>query len=66
MIETAVHVKNLVQSIKAIVIVTINVKETLSVEGTIVVKVFQSLLTAVNQHLMVQVRKYKNCKNVEL
>ena len=66
MIETAVLVKNLVQSIKAIVIVTINVKETLSVEGTIVVKVFQSLLTAVNQHLMVQVRKYKNCKNVEL
>ena len=61
MIETAVHVKNLVQSIKVTVIGTINAKENLSVVGIIVVKVSQRMLTAVN-HLMVQVRKYKNCK----
>ena len=61
MIEVAVLVKRLVQSIKVTVIGAINAKETLSVVKTIVLHLFQSMLTAVN-HLMVQVRKYKKCK----
>ena len=61
MIEVAVHVKHLVQSIKVTVIGVINAKETLSVVKTIVLHLFQSMLTAVN-HLRVQVRNYKKCK----
>ena len=61
MIEVAVHVKHLVQSIKVTVIGAINAKETLSVVKTIVLHLFQSMLTAVN-HPMVQVRKYEKCK----
>ena len=61
MIEVVVHVKHHVQSIKVTVIGVINAKETLSVVKTIVLHLFQSMLTAVN-HLMVQVRKYKKCK----
>ena len=47
MIENAVHVKNLVESIKETVTGPVNAKETLSVEQIIVLGLFQEEQTAV-------------------
>ena len=47
MIENAVHVKNLVESIKETVMRTMNAKETLFVEQIIVLGLFQEEQTAV-------------------
>ena len=47
MIENAVHVKNLVESIKETAIRTMNAKETLFVEETIVLGLFQEEQIAV-------------------
>ena len=56
MMENAVQLKYLVQSIKETVTKTQNAKETLSVERTIVLHLFHQPQTAVN-HLLVQARK---------
>jgi hypothetical protein len=52
MIENAVPVKNLVQSIKETAMVTLNAKETLSVGQTIVLHLFHLMQIAVNPLLI--------------
>ena len=62
MIMNAVQLKYLVKSIKETVTKTQNAKETLSVERTIVLRLFHQPQTAVN-HLLVQTRNL-NIKNL--
>ena len=66
MMENAVQLQHLVQSIKETVTKTQNAKETLSVERTIVLHLFHQPQTAVNHHLLVQTEKFKHKEYVLL